>query len=276
VIAYGTGKAGRWAKGEAERRYRRAMVWLAGVACVGTFLAGAAVGSLLLPYLLHFLPSTRRAPLAAYWTVAGAALAATFAWSYVILRRVEEGPLETIVRERVRYLAGGQAEALVAYTLASLDDSWHLFNGIAMKGGGDVDHVLVGPGGLFALQTKASRGTYAVDDHGNLTLNGRPCDHADDAQRRAIQLRSWLEALLQADPTVKSVPWVQPVLVAPHAHRAFEARRWNAWVMDDRELFDHANEARRDLRPAEVAGCVNVLKRLTGWEAKPSPAATGT
>lgn len=74
-------------------------------------------------------------------------------------------------------------------------------------------------------------------------------------------------AELHADPAVKSIPWVQPVLVALFAYVGFVAKRSNLRVMDERELLAHASEAGRGLRLADVDGCVTVLQRLTGWQA---------
>ncbi len=274
MIRYGTGKAGQFAKGVADRHFQAMYIrTMFVVYVIGTF-AGIMLGFSLLPAVFRFVPVARRLPQITYWVMIGmAAVAATLTawWLYGRHARV----LDQLARQRVAALHGGQAEALVAFTLAGLGDDWHLFNGVAMKGGGDIDHVLVGPAGVFAVSTKSERGTYAIGGDGRLTLNGQPCNHAADAQARALKLRNWLEAMLQADPAVKSIPFVRPVLVNPFAFMAFPARRENAhvWVMDPRQLADHAANDRRLLRMADVAGCVAVLKRLTGWEAVPPNAA---
>ena len=269
MVAYGTGKAGQFAKGKADVHLRAyftgTMVALFGIG----ILCGLLLAFSVEPVVNRYVPLGGRPPtLATVATLLGL-LAAAMVVTWLLCRYALRAA-DRQARLRVKALTGGQAEALVAYALSGLDDGWHLFNGVAMKGGGDVDHVLVGPGGLFCLSTKSARGAYAVDAAGRLTLNGDACDHAADAQRRAMQLRNWLEAMLHADRSVASIPWVQPVLVAPFAHVGFPARRSNVWVMDERELLAHAIEAGRSLKPATVDGCVAALQRLTGWQTVPA------
>ena len=274
MVTYGTGKAGQFAKGEADRHFQAMYVRTMLVVYVIGTLAGVMLGFALLPAVFRFVPVARRLPQVTYWAMIGLSAVVAILTAWWLYGR-HQTVLDRLARRRVAALHGGQAEALVAFTLAGLDDDWHLFNGVAMKGGGDIDHVLVGPAGLFSVSTKSDRGTYAIGDDGRLTLNDQPCNHAADAQVRALKLRNWLEAMLQAEPTVRSIPFVRPVLVNPFALVSFPARRENAhaWVMDPRQLLNHAADARQALKPSDVAGCVAVLQRLTGWEAVPPKAA---
>jgi hypothetical protein len=262
---YGTGKAGQYAKSEAEKRYDRILMYIAVVVLVSGLVLGIGFSYFAFPIVFKYLPWARRIPSTAY----GAGLIAVEVFAlgtFLFLKRAVRGPLESLHKERVHHLHGGQAEALVAYSLRSLDDEWHLFNGIAMKGGGDVDHVLVGPGGLFCLSTKSSRGIYAKGPDGRVTLNGKPNDDVIKAQQLAMTLRHWLEARLQADHGVKSIPFVQPVLVVPFAYIDFPSAAMNVRVMDEDDLCEMAMEAKASLKPAIVRGCVKVLQDLTGWE----------
>ena len=185
------------------------------------------LGFALLPAVFRFVPVARRLPQVTYWAMIGLSAVVAILTAWWLYGR-HQAVLDRLARRRVAALHGGQAEALVAFTLAGLDDDWHLFNGVAMKGGGDIDHVLVGPAGLFSVSTQSDRGTYAIRDDGRLTLNGQPCNDAADAQARALKLRNWLEAMLQAEPIVRSIPFVRPVLVNPFALVSFPARRENA------------------------------------------------
>ena len=267
MIAYGTGKAGQWSKDEADRRLQRAMTWLATGACGGCLLAGLAVGILVVPYLYHYVPIARRAPVAGYWTVAAAAVAAAASWVVVVVRRME-GPIDALSRERIRHLHGGQAEALVASHLRTLGDRWHLFNNVRVGGAEDVDHVLVGPGGLFCVSTKSHRGLYAWDASARTaTLNGRPTDHVRQAQAMAMQLRHWMQARLRPEHGAGAVPFVHPILCVPLAAVELPAGVTRVRVVDGRQLHDLLNGGAESLKPAAVRGCVAVLKELTGWEA---------
>jgi hypothetical protein len=55
--------------------------------------------------------------------------------------------------------AGLRGQRQLPQMLASLDDSYYLLNNLELPGrADDVDHILVGPNGIFALETKNHRG----------------------------------------------------------------------------------------------------------------------
>ena len=72
--------------------------------------------------------------------------------SYLMgLRRVE------------RFFKGARGEEHVSGILRSLPDRYHVFNDF-VAGGLHVDHVVVGPAGVFAVETKNWRGAVTVED----------------------------------------------------------------------------------------------------------------
>jgi hypothetical protein len=51
--------------------------------------------------------------------------------------------------------AGTSGERAVARTLRELDDSYYLLNNVRLpRGRGDIDHILLGPNGVFVIETK--------------------------------------------------------------------------------------------------------------------------
>jgi hypothetical protein len=62
-----------------------------------------------------------------------------------------------IVRSQLR--AGLAGQKLLPQILAGLDDSYYLINNLKLPGrADDVDHLVIGPNGIFALETKHHRG----------------------------------------------------------------------------------------------------------------------
>ena len=62
-----------------------------------------------------------------------------------------------------RWLRGAQGEESVGAIIDGLaGEGWLTIHDISL-GRGNVDHVLVGPGGVFAVETKANRGRIRVD-----------------------------------------------------------------------------------------------------------------
>jgi hypothetical protein len=62
-----------------------------------------------------------------------------------------------------RWLRGAEGERAVGAVLAQLEDEgWKALHDISL-GRGNVDHVLIGPGGIFTIETKSHPGRIGVD-----------------------------------------------------------------------------------------------------------------
>lgn len=61
-----------------------------------------------------------------------------------------------------RAARGAEGERKVGAILEDLAPDWHVLHGVYL-GHGDIDHVLVGPGGTFTIETKSNRGQIPVD-----------------------------------------------------------------------------------------------------------------
>lgn len=265
MIRYGNGKAGKYGKQEARKQqdllFKR--VILAGVTCgvIGGLMMGMPMGS----WFSRQYSVVAEIPGWAYILILLVAVGIVYVVAHKLTDKMLSN-LDDLSRARVHYLRGGQTEALVAYTLQELNDQWHLFNGIAMKGGGDIDHVLVGPGGLYCISTKSQKGCFSLDQSKQLMVNGELCNHAKEAQALALKLRNWLEARLQPDNTVKSIPFVQPVLVAPFGYFSFHEKSLNVWIMDADRMVELMQKSSTSLQPEVVLGCVRILKDLSGMK----------
>ena len=102
-------------------------------------------------------------------------------WSLMIgLRRVE------------RFFKGSRGEERVSGILKSLPASYHVFNDFN-TGRVHVDHVVVGPGGVFAVETKFWKGKVTIED-GHILLDGQLPDRSPVAQvlREAALVRGTL------------------------------------------------------------------------------------
>jgi hypothetical protein len=62
-----------------------------------------------------------------------------------------------------RALRGAEGERKVGAILEGLAPTWHVLHGVWL-GHGDIDHVLIGPGGVFTIETKSNRGHIPLDD----------------------------------------------------------------------------------------------------------------
>jgi hypothetical protein len=75
------------------------------------------------------------------------------------------------LRHVERFFKGARGEEKVSGILASLPGSYHIFNDF-VAGRAHVDHVVAGPAGVFAVETKYWRGRVTVED-GHILLDGQ-------------------------------------------------------------------------------------------------------
>lgn len=101
-------------------------------------------------------------------------------------------------RRTERFFKGARGEEKVAAELALLPDSYHVFNDFPADGV-PVDHVVVGPVGVFAVETKFWSGAVTVED-GRLLVDGHAPDRDPLAQvqkeadlvRATLSARGWI------------------------------------------------------------------------------------
>lgn len=92
-----------------------------------------------------------------------------------------------------RYFKGARGEERVAGILQSLPDSYHVFNDF-VAGGVHVDHVVAGPAGVYAIETKYWRGVVTIEE-GHILLDGQLPSRSPLVQVRkeAVLVKSALE-----------------------------------------------------------------------------------
>lgn len=119
------------------------------------------------------------------------------------------------LRHVERYFKGARGEEKVSGILQELPDGYHVFNDFVACGN-HVDHVVVGPTGVFAVETKFWQGAVTVED-GCILLGGRLPDRSplDQVLKEANQVKQELQK--------RDWPgFVTPVLV--FASDTFEAK----------------------------------------------------
>ncbi len=74
---------------------------------------------------------------------------------------------------------GRELERLVSY-------GWHVLHGVPKSNGGDIDHLLIGPGGVFSLNTKTHPGASVwVGDTMAKVNGGKPVPYAAASKAEA-------------------------------------------------------------------------------------------
>lgn len=76
------------------------------------------------------------------------------------------------------YRAGRRGEMRIAKELKKLPDSYNVFAGVDLDGRGDVDFLVIGPSGIYAVEAKNHSGRIGFDGR-NITRNSRKLDDKD-------------------------------------------------------------------------------------------------
>jgi hypothetical protein len=102
---------------------------------------------------------------------------------------------------------GFDGEVMVGKELAGeLPNSFSVIHDLATEYG-NLDHVVIGPTGVFAVETKNWRGTVTADGNNELLLNGKPPDKPVIRQftRSIMRIRERLIPLVMTEPFIKGV-----------------------------------------------------------------------
>jgi hypothetical protein len=115
------------------------------------------------------------------------------------------------------FRAGSEGERQVTKLLkAKLNDDYFLINGAYFRGGGDIDHVVLAPNGLFALETKNWSGKITCRGDEWQRERGKPnsASPSRQAKRNAAKIRGMVESSSVGHSSV----WVEGVVVFTNRH----------------------------------------------------------
>ncbi|MGI9050039.1 MAG: nuclease-related domain-containing protein [Rubrobacteraceae bacterium] len=167
--------------------------------------------------------------------------------------------VERFAREKVReaersWVAGGRAEEQVGVALEQLrEHGFYLFHDVSLPGIGNVDHVVLGPPGFFAIETKSHKGR-VEGKGGKLLINGYPPekDFVKQTWSGAFRIREILGAE------------VVPLLCFTRAFVTGRLRVRGVRVFPLRWLAGEILEREPSRSPEEVKVAVNALGKATG------------
>jgi hypothetical protein len=137
-------------------------------------------------------------------------------------------------REHGRWLRGAEGEEAVGGILDRLTaDGWHVIHDVTF-GRGNIDHVVVGPGGVFAVETKSHAGRISLE-----RLDPKMLSQAY-AEKKTLEERLGIE--------------VQPLLVFSRAYliERPSAQRQGVMVITARGLAHYFSRRRPTMSPAQA------------------------
>jgi hypothetical protein len=158
------------------------------------------------------------------------------------------------IRHRVRILRQGEeGEKAVGQYLEALREKGYKVLHDIVAGNFNLDHVLVGPSGVYVIETKTIskpvKGQALVEYDGEkVTVNGHTPDR--DPVMQAKALSRWLEELIR-ESTGKSFK-VRPVVVYPGWYVSDQPRGAEVWVLNPKALPSFLEHENISMSPEDV------------------------
>ena len=153
-----------------------------------------------------------------------------------------------IENAKISFRKGATGEAIVGHILDNFPDDYVVIHGLTTPHG-DLDHVVVGPTGVYIIDAKNWKGVVAADGKGDLLLNGRPTEKPTIKPflARIMDVREKVETLCAGGAAVRSgLPWFKGVLAFPSARVEARYRETSSVdCMRDEQLWEYIVESRR-------------------------------
>jgi hypothetical protein len=157
---------------------------------------------------------------------------------------------------------GAKAEEVVAEQLSDLPEGYYDFHDVPFTGF-NIDHVVIGPGGIFMVETKSHAGKVSAEGD-RLLLNGKPPqkNFLNQTWRQAYEMRDFL--YLQT-----SMEWkVNPILCFTRAFVTVRRPVKGVEVVRAGYLGKHIARQRATLSQEQIEKLVRVMEyRTTRLEA---------
>jgi hypothetical protein len=165
-------------------------------------------------------------------------------------------------RREIRNLRQGeQGERRISEILKTLRDKDYVTFDDLVGENGNIDHVVVGPGGIFAIETKAwtvfGEGRIVLTSDGALKLSGK--DVIGDPLKQARASAAIVSAELERHMRRKF--WVNPVVVFPGWEVDLPKSETDVVILNDKTVSDFFKSRREILTTSEIREICSHLDR---------------
>jgi hypothetical protein len=136
------------------------------------------------------------------------------------------------------YNGGYQGEKTVAKRLSkTLSDKYTLINDLYLGSGGDIDHIILGPNGIFVLETKNWSGKITCNgDEWHRTGKPNVGSPSCQAKRNAAKIRN----IIDASPTLNSTGiWVEAIVVFTNKNASLQLNNPTVPILRLKQLTNY-------------------------------------
>lgn len=227
------GEPGRYVSQQAVKKHRR-------------FVLAAFIGCCLLSFLMGLIAMYDFA-IPKNTLLAGVLVPTFFLILIFLIQRHLDKRMDAYETERINFLKGATGEQVVAKKIDDLPDGFCVIHDLSTPFG-NLDHVVIGPTGVFVLETKNWKGVIAPDGRGGILHNGRK--HLKDVIKplivRMMNVRTKIGTLCDNHD---ELPYFNALMVFTSARvDAKWGQTGKARCISDEQIWDCIVEAKPECR----------------------------
>lgn len=168
-------------------------------------------------------------------------------------------------REAEPWYVGALGEMDVARRLGGLGSGWFVLHSVPIgTGTSDLDHVVIGPAGVFTINTKHHRGQNAWIGGRRILVNGQHTDHLRNAKHEAKRTSQLLSV------AARSRVDVTPIIAVVGARRmTVRERPHDVVVLREAELVRWLQRHPATVTPSQVQQLTALATQPATWRRMP-------
>ncbi len=162
-----------------------------------------------------------------------------------------------------RWASGALGEKVVSLELEGLPDSYFLVDDICLTKYGNIDHIVVGPTGIFVVETKNHKGKIEFNGEEWIQHSGRFKNKIKDPGKQVIFSTFDLKKFLIEANLINPNFWIYPLIVFSNPETKFHINNLKiAEVFNPADAVKFILNQGKVLDEKEVEKIVNILKRF--------------
>jgi hypothetical protein len=164
-------------------------------------------------------------------------------------------------------------ELLVGDSVDNIGPEWDVLHVVPVDNQSpQIDHLVIGPPGVFSLWTKNFPGQEIVVDGETMLVGGHPVTDVADARRQASTAAALLTAATGSGPELELAVDVEPVVVVVNPKKLVIRKQPSGlMVVSSKQLLRWLTKMDRRLDGAEVAYISDISDRESTWHSPPEP-----
>ena len=176
--------------------------------------------------------------------------------------------LSPIHADDASWYTGALSEQAVGRALARLGPEWTVLHAIPVGAGeSDIDHLVIGPPGVFSLNTKRHKGKKIWVADRRILVAGQKVDHLRNTRHEASRASKLL-----SQARGRTVPVTGALVFVATEQITIRSRPTDVLISTEGSIVRALKKLKPQIHPDEVAAIADVAARNSTWSSKPAAA----